>query len=206
MGFRKREQRNYFSWNTGIDYEHEDLGNYAGGFDFVNSDSDPMDDHGHGTAVSGIAAATMDNGKGIAGFSQVTILALKVLNETGWGTDWDVAKAITFAVNQSADVISMSFGGEDAGVIKEACSYAWDRGCVLVAASGNEAVIYPAAYSSVIAVGAINKEEERAGYSNFGDELELVAPGDWILTTYPGNDYFSGLLFPLRMLRVLQGC
>ena len=77
---------------------------------------------------------------------------------------------------------------------------------MLVAASGNEAVIYPAAYSSVIAVGAINKEEERAGYSNFGDELELVAPGDWILTTYPGNDYFSGLLFPLRMLRVLQGC
>ena len=124
--------------DTGIDYKHEDLGNYAGGFDFVNNDSDPMDDYGHGTTVAGVASATIDNGKGIAGIAQVNILALKVLNETGWGTTWDVSKAITYAANNSADVISMSFGGDHAEVMEEACSYARDKGSLLVAASGNE--------------------------------------------------------------------
>jgi len=124
--------------DTGIDYRHEDIGNYAGGFDFVNNDSDPMDDHGHGTAVAGVAAAFIDNERGIAGIAQVNILVLKVLNETGWGTDWDVARAITYAANHSADVISMSFGGDSSAVMEDACDYAWNNNSLLVAASGNE--------------------------------------------------------------------
>jgi len=182
--------------DTGIDYEHEDLGNYAGGFDFVNNDSDPMDDYGHGTAVAGVAAATIDNGKGIAGIAQVNILALKILNETGWGTTWNVSKAITYAANHSVDVVSMSFGGDSSAAMEDACVYAWDKNSLLVAASGNEnsSVIYPAAYHSVIAVGATDEEDERASYSNFGPELELVAPGNWILTTHLDNGYtyYSG--------------
>ncbi|MGB2841573.1 MAG: S8 family serine peptidase [Halobacteriota archaeon] len=177
--------------DTGIDYGHEDIGNYAGGFDFVNNDSDPMDDHGHGTAVAGVAAAIIDNERGIAGIAQVNILVLKVLNETGWGTDWDVARAITYAANHSADVISMSFGGDSSAVMEDACDYAWNNNSLLVAASGNEnsSVIFPAAYHSVIAVGATDEDDERASYSNFGPELELVVPGNRILTTHPDNSY-----------------
>jgi len=184
--------------DTGIDYGHEDIGNYAGGFDFVNNDSDPMDDHGHGhgTAVAGVAAAIIDNERGIAGIAQVNILVLKVLNETGWGTDWDVARAITYAANHSADVISMSFGGDSSAVMEDACDYAWNNNSLLVAASGNEnsSVICPAAYHSVIAVGATDEADERASYSNFGPELELVVPGNGILTTHPDNNYtyYSG--------------
>nr|QNO52788.1 hypothetical protein HGGDFBBL_00020 [Methanosarcinales archaeon ANME-1 ERB6] len=177
--------------DTGIDYGHEDLGNYAGSFDFVNNDSDPLDDHGHGTAVAGVAAAFIDNERGIAGIAQVDILVLKVLNETGWGTDWDVARAITYAANHSANVISMSFGGDSSALMEDACDYAWNNNSLLVAASGNgnSSVLFPAACHSVIAVGATDEDDERASYSNFGPELELVAPGNGIRTTHPDNSY-----------------
>jgi len=177
--------------DTGIDYEHEDQGNFIDGFDFVNNDADPMDDHGHGAEVSGIAAATINNGKGIAGIAQVNILALKVLDERGIGRTRDVARAIIHAVNSDADVISMSFGGEYARIMREACDYAWDNGLILVAAAGNDnsSVVYPANYTSVIAVGATNIEDERAEFSNFGPGLELVAPGDLILTTVSRPDF-----------------
>lgn len=180
--------------DTGINYQHEDLP-YISGFDFVNNDSDPMDDNGHGTAVAGVAAAAIDNGKGIAGIANVSILALKVLNESGLGTTWNVSKAITYAANHSADVISMSFGGDRSGIMKDACSYAWNKSAILFAASGNEnsSVIYPAAYTSVVAVGATDKSDEKANYSNFGPELEIVAPGNSIPTTsLDGYTYFSG--------------
>ncbi len=180
--------------DTGIDYEHEDLGdNYvAGGYDWVNNDSDPTDDHHHGTHCAGIVAATLDNGKGIAGIAQVNLLAEKVLNETGWGTEWDVALGIVQATDNNADIISLSLGGDDAQVMEDACLYAWNNGCLLVAASGNDGkrgVTYPAAYETVIAVGAIDQMDQRCGFSNWGPNLELVAPGIGILSTYPSNSY-----------------
>jgi subtilisin family serine protease len=87
--------------DSGIDYTHEDLSaNYLpGGYDWVNNDTDPMDDSGHGTQYAGIAAAVIDNGKGIAGIAQVNLLAEKVLDHTGWGTEWDVAQAIVRAAD-----------------------------------------------------------------------------------------------------------
>lgn len=180
--------------DTGIDYEHEDLStNYiAGGYDWVNNDFDPMDDYGHGTHCAGIAAAILDNGKGIAGIAQVNIIAEKVLNETGWGTEWDVALGIVHATDNNADIISLSLGGDDnVQVMEDACLYAWNNGCLLVAAAGNYntcGVLYPAAYETVIAVGAIYPTDQRLS-GNYGPNLELVAPGVGILSTFPFNSY-----------------
>ncbi len=182
--------------DTGVDYNHEDLlSNYiVGGYDWVNDDTDPMDDNGHGTHCAGIVAATMDNGRGIAGIAQVNIIAEKVLNSTGWGEDWDLAQAITHAADSNVDIISMSLGGDDAQIVEDACQYAWDNGCLLVAASGNEyapLISHPAAYDTVIAVGATDPSDQHCAFSNWGPELELVSPGINILSSYPSNQYIS---------------
>jgi subtilisin family serine protease len=182
--------------DSGIDYTHEDLSaNYLpGGYDWVNSDTDPMDDFGHGTQCAGIAAAVIDNGKGIAGIAQVNLLAEKVLDHTGWGTEWDVAQAIVHAADHNATVISLSFGGNESDQVEEdACRYAWDNGCLLVAAAGNAQkyeLYYPAAYESVIGVGSIDQNDQRRG--TWGPHLELVAPGVSIISTTLNGGYASG--------------
>ena len=181
--------------DSGIDYTHEDLcTNYiAGGLDWVNNDSDPMDDYGHGTHCAGIAAATLNNEKGIAGIAQVNLIAEKMLDETGWGTEWDLAQAIVHAADSNVAIISLSVGGyDDVQVEEDACLYAWNHGCLLVASSGNDyssIIKFPAAYETVIAVGSINQTDQRWRSSNWGPNLELVAPGVEILSSSPSNSY-----------------
>ncbi|MDN7024301.1 hypothetical protein FGU65_05240 [Methanoculleus sp. FWC-SCC1] len=181
--------------DTGIDYRHADLaGNYrSGGYDWVNDDADPLDDNGHGTHCAGIAAAVMDNDRGIAGVAQVGIMAEKVLNAQGGGYISNVAKGIIHAADSGADIISLSLGGEYfSQTQKEACDYAWSKGCIIVAASGNGGgaeILYPAAYDSVIAIGSIGKTSALSSFSNQGSAQELVAPGERILATLPGDTY-----------------
>jgi subtilisin family serine protease len=184
--------------DTGIDYTHADISAHyvSGGHDWVNNDNDPMDDNNHGTHCAGIAVAVMNNAIGIAGVAQVKVMAEKVLNSNGQGTSSDVASGITHAANQGADVISLSLGSSNPSlVIENACNNAYDsKGVVLVAASGNDGqpqVSYPAAYDSVIAVGATNQADERCDFSNYGDKLELVAPGFHIMSTVRNNQYDS---------------
>jgi serine protease len=160
---------------------------FAAGYDFINNDEHPNDDNAHGTHVTGTIAQTTDNGYGVAGMAFGTsIMPVKVLGKDGIGTDLSLADGICYAADNGAAVISMSlsFGsGLTPGQIPdvtEAVAYAYDKGVILVASSGNEGVgvvSLPAAYPQVIAVGAVHSGDERASYSQYGDALEVVAPG-----------------------------
>jgi parallel beta-helix repeat protein len=181
--------------DTGIDWNHPDLtANYVPlGYDWVNHDADPMDDHGHGTHCAGIIAATINNSVGIAGIAQVKIMAEKGLNEEGEGTEGDLANAIYHAVDQGAKILSCSWGGyENSILIHEAIIYAYNHNVLVVAAAGNDhtsSKMYPAAYEEVIAVAATDQNDNPAWFSNYGEWIELAAPGVNIYSTIWDNSY-----------------
>jgi len=186
--------------DTGIDYAHPDLAaNYqSGGLNWAYNNSDPRDDFGHGTHCAGIIAASINNSLGVAGLAQVRIMAEKVL-DSGGGGNWEwLAQGIIHATDQGARVISMSLGGgEDSGLVHDAVRYAYSHGVLLVAAAGNSASrvkSYPAAYDEVVAVAAIDEYDNPAAFSNWGEWIELAAPGVDIYSTMPTyhvtmNDY-----------------
>lgn len=185
--------------DTGIDYNHDDLdANYKGGYDYVNGDADPMDDNGHGTHCAGIAAAE-DNDIGVVGAApEAHLYAVKVLDSGGSGYISDAVAGIQWAVDNHMQVISMSLGTSfDSQSLHDACDAAYNSGIVLVAAAGNEGnpagkgdnVIYPARYSSVIAVAATDSKDKRAWWSSTGPDVELAAPGVSIYSTYLGGGY-----------------
>jgi thermitase len=179
--------------DTGVDYFHpEFMGKLLAGYDFVNLDADPQDDHGHGTHVAGIAAATGNNGLGLAGVAWgARLLPVKVLDRNGNGSNATAAAGIIWATDHGAQVINLSFGGEKASqVLSDAVQYAAARGVILVAAAGNTGrlgLLYPARYSPVIAVGAVDSMGQRAWFSNYGPGLDLVAPGVSIYSTVVGG-------------------
>jgi len=199
--------------DTGIDFDHPDLANTdevekisSDGYDFVNDDNDPSDDEGHGTFVSGLIAAKSNNGEGIAGVSwNCKILPLKAIASDGLGSDSLLVEAIIYAVDNGADVISMSLGffrlapGVELPEVEAALAYAHENGVVCVASAGNEGsgVLYPAAFDEYcIAVAATDYNDSRPSWSNYGPEVDVAAPGIKIVgpvpTWYPGlnwNDF-----------------
>lgn len=161
----------------------------------------------HGTHVAGIAAASGSLGSvGVSWGNR--IMALRVLSYTGDDANGDpiiegsgdrIYAAIMYAADNGAHVINMSFGQSiEDPILEEVINYAYSRGCVLVAASGNtggSAILYPAAYENVIAVGASDIEDNRAWFSSYGSGLDLMAPGVGIFSTVTGDPphgHFSG--------------
>jgi subtilisin family serine protease/subtilase family serine protease len=184
--------------DTGIDYTHPDLAaHYAGGYDFVSGDFDPLDDHGHGTHVAGTIAAGLENltgnpgaAEGVVGVApQARILAYKVCAADGTCTDAAVIAAIGRAVADGAKVINMSLGDTAySQSLADAVQAAWNAGVVIVAGAGNDgttAPFYPAALDNVVAVGAFDEDHRRASFSNYGSWVDISAPGSNILSTYP---------------------
>ena len=150
--------------DTGIDYTHQDLTNFAGGYDFVNGDADPMDDHYHGTHVAGTVAAS-DNVFGVVGVAPDALLfGLKVLGANGGGSWSNVIQALEWAVVNGIQVTNNSYGssGNPGSLVQAAFDITAAAGIVHVAAAGNsgncdgtgDTAIYPARYASVIAVAA----------------------------------------------------
>jgi hypothetical protein len=191
--------------DTGVKGTHEDLnGRILAGYAYLDSGSteynieanSDSDDYGHGTAISGTIGALTNNSAGIAGVDwQARLMPIKVFKSYGWGYgaySSDIALGIIYAADNGAKVINLSLGGEfPSNAIEDAVNYAHDRGCVIIAASGNEnsSVSYPAKYEQIIAVGSTNSSDERSSFSNFGPELDVTAPGDNILTTLNNGDY-----------------
>lgn len=184
--------------DSGIDPEHEclevDEGKAFAECNGAGCATDWDDESGHGTHCAGTVGA-LDNGVGVIGVvPEVNLCALKVLASDGSGYDSDIAAAIEWCGDNDVDVINLSLGGSDeAQVLEDAIEYAYERGVLVVAAAGNEGslggVDYPAGYEKCIAVGATNDRDEVPDWSARGDSVELVAPGEDVLSTRPGDEY-----------------
>jgi serine protease len=180
--------------DTGVQYTHDDLvPNVASnpGYDFHDNDSDPEPNapssEYHGTHVSGLACGATDNSEGIAGIGNCRLKIGRVLDQNGSGSTSDIVDAIQWAYDLQYDVINMSLGGGGySNTMKNAVSNAYKNGTFVVAAAGNggtSPVNYPAKYTEVVAVGAVDPDEQLASFSNYGPDLDLVAPGVDVLST-----------------------
>ena len=183
-------------------YRAPDLANtsFVQGHDFVNGDSHPNDDHSHGTHVTGTIAQSTNNSLGVAGVAyEASIMPVKVMNQDGSGTDFNIAEGIYFAADNGAHVISMSLGSPLPSLtIEQALAYAYNRGVTTVAAAGNYGInlpVYPAAFDAyVIAVSATRFDETRSYYSNFGNYVDMAAPGGDTRVDQNRDGYVDGVL------------
>jgi parallel beta-helix repeat protein len=197
--------------DTGVDYNHPDLieniwtnedeipnnkidddGNGfiddIRGWDFANNDCNPSDDNGHGTHCAGIVGAKGNNGIGVSGVCwDVSIMPVKCFNEKG--TSGEVTNGIIYAVDNGADIISMSWGSyRFSNTTNDAIQYAYSKDVVLVASAGNSntnTVHYPSGYDNVISVAASNMTDIKTTFSNYGFLVDVSAPGEKILSTMP---------------------
>lgn len=181
--------------DTGVGLTHPDLvSKLVPGFNIVDDNNNPQDTNGHGTHVAGIAAAATNNTTGVAGVCwECKIMPLKALG-TNSGSTADVAEAIRYAADHGAHVINLSLGGPSGtDTLLSAVRYAYLKNIPIVAAmmnEGNGDIYYPAAYPETIAVGATDKFDLHADYSNYGNHIDLVAPGSDILSTHILNPYY----------------
>jgi subtilisin family serine protease len=180
--------------DTGIDYNHREVRGRFGtekGYNFVRANADPMDDNGHGTHCAGIAAGDKT---GVANACQ--LYALKVLDAEGAGTLGDIIQAIDWCISMKPDIVSMSLGsGEPSDIEEDAVFAAYQAGITLVAAAGNSyyGPSFPASYDGVIAVAAVDIDNNHADFSNIFPTNDISAPGVDIYSSVPGGyEYLSG--------------
>ena len=155
---------------------------FVEGYDFVDNDAYPDDEHGHGTHVAGTIAQSTHNALGVAGVApQAAIMPLRVLDANGSGGWGAIAASIRWAADHGANVINMSLGGGmRSRTVERAIEYAHEKGVVVIAAAGNASrstVEYPARHDHVIAVGAVRFDRTLSFYSSYGRGLDIVAPG-----------------------------
>ncbi|MEZ5169334.1 MAG: S8 family serine peptidase [Acidimicrobiia bacterium] len=187
--------------DTGVRATHEDLGSKTeAGADFVSPGGGTgcFDPHGHGTHVAGIASASTNNGKGVAGGSPGShIMPVRVLDEDGSGWTSDVTAGIIWAADHGADVINLSLGGGGySSSMRTAVQNAVADGVLVVAASGNNnssTPSYPGGYPEALTVASTTSSNIRSGFSNYGPHVDVAAPGSGILSTggWANNAYVT---------------
>lgn len=192
---RGKEQIEIAIIDTGVDLDHPELKNrIVSGYNVIDEKQEPDDDNGHGTHVAGIIASETNNGEGVAGMTWFSkIMPVKAMGAKGYGTTFDIAKGIIWAVDHGADVINMSLGNyQPSKVLEEAVRYAYDNNVVMVSAAGNDGSnqpTYPSAYPEVLSVAAVDYNGNRANFSNYGDYIDIAAPGVNIPSTFFNAQY-----------------
>ena len=158
------------------------------GYDFSNNDNDPIDDHGHGTHCAGTIAAEGNNREAIIGVSpKAQIMAVKGLRANGSGSTTGLAKAVQYAVDNGADILSNSWGSSSSSkILADVFAYAESKGVISIAAAGNSSTdasfFSPAGEENVIAVAALEHDNSLASFSNWGRKVDVSAPGVDILS------------------------
>lgn len=177
--------------DTGVDLNHPDLKDkLVAGRNIADPSKQPMDDNGHGTHCSGIAAAASDNGEGGIGVGgRCSIMPVKILT-FGSGTDDIISEGIVWAADNGANVMSMSLGiYRSSKPIEDALKYAMDKGVSISASAGNNNQEYdihlPSTYPGVIEVASTDDKDQKSSFSNFGKKISVAAPGSAILSTLP---------------------
>ncbi len=180
--------------DTGVDYHHPDLQSVLSrGINFVNPHTLPYDDNGHGTHIAGTIAASGRNGmKGIAPRS--VLLPVKAFDHNGSAYVSDIIRGIDWCVHQGVDIINMSFGmRKRSASMLQAVRNASRSGVLIVASSGNDGkrnfIDYPARYLQTISVGAVDRKGRVAPFSNQGRRIDIYAPGERIMSTWPHRKY-----------------
>jgi hypothetical protein len=180
---------------NGLDDDNNGFIDDVNGWDFVNGDNMPADDNGHGTQTAGVAGAASNNSTGIAGVCwNCTLMPVKVMGAGGVANYSDIAAGVLYAARKGARVINISLGGysESAALQAAILSAVETYGSVVVAGAGNDHLstpFYPAAYPQVLAVAASGPGDILWGDSNYGEWVDVVAPGADIHTTFLGGDY-----------------
>lgn len=168
-------------FDTGIDLDNSEL-NVVGGVSFIEGVDSYDDDNGHGTAMAGILCA-QENNEGLLGVApRINVYSVKVLDSEGKGNYSNIIEGLQWAVENDIDIIAMSLGGTQySAILKDAISDAYENGILIVAAAGNDGsadlLNYPANYTQVVCVGAVDSNNKIASFSNRGKGLDLVAPG-----------------------------
>jgi subtilisin family serine protease len=179
--------------DTGVDLNHPDLkSNLTSGVNLIHPAKPPQDDHGHGTNVAGVLAAVGNNRLGVAGVLwNAKIMPVKALEEDGSGDEGKLGEGVLYAVDHGAKIVVLSLGlYKYSPFMRDVVEYAEKRGTLLVAAAGNDgqAVKYPAAYPTVLAVGGVDRNNQVVSHSNYGQEMDVVAPFK-VYTTSLGGGY-----------------
>ncbi|MBD3386890.1 S8 family serine peptidase [candidate division KSB1 bacterium] len=190
----------------GIDNDKNGYIDDIRGWDFANNDNIPFDDRGHGTHCAGIMGAVGNNDIGVTGLAwNVKLMALKIFDENGKATISSAIKALEYAVDKGARISNNSWGGYFySNALEDAIKAAKEANHLFVVAAGNESKdndgstpSYPASYDldNIISVAATDRYDKKSSFSNFGPiSVDLAAPGELILSTFPGNQYtlYSG--------------